>query len=117
MKRLFLQLQKDEYDAIKKGGVVRIPFNAHWIRRLCYSAKTTIPADKCDVLDREICRKCFRKSSDWVCYPFDTVLIRNGFRQSLWNVDSVYYDAKSFCVKVKGRLSENITSIKENGTK
>lgn len=114
--RLYYQMEKEEYDSVKAGGVVRIPFNAHWIKRLCYSAKTTIPADKCDISDRQKCRACFCASSDWVCYPFDSIQLRNGFRQSLWYVESVYFDAKSFCVKLKERFSETKTSISENGT-
>ncbi len=104
-------MAKDEYDSIKAGGIVRIPFNAHWIKRLCYSAKTTNPHDMCLVHDRQECWECFHNNNDWVCYPFDTIQLRNGFRQSLWYVESVYYDAKSFCVKLKERFSETKASM------
>lgn len=114
--RLFVSVTRDVYDALEEGGIVRIPFNAHWIRRLCYSAKTTNQTDKCWEHDKQECRQCFRNSGeDWCCYPFDTVLIRNGERQMEWNVESVYYDPKSFCVKIKNIVKSKTTSIYQNG--
>lgn len=115
--RLYVSITKDVYDSLDEGGIVRIPFNAHWIKRLCYSAKKYIPSqDMCFEHDLQECRQCFRNNiGDWVCYPFDTVLLQNGNRRSEWNVESVYYDEQSFCVKLKNINKSTKSAINEYG--